>query len=552
MREVGPIAAAWLVLAAIVLATALPHVDDLGMYYDEAFMAAQARDFVEPGSGGQHPGSVRSVELFGRPFPLRNAVYLGSLKSQLLIPALALFGSSPEVVRIATLCTGLLALGLVMLFAGRVFGTGVAMVGGLLIASDPGFYLLSQFEWGPFTTNLFCRAAGLLGVAIAWQSPSRGRALVAAALGGLALGLGVFSRADFGLIVAAATLALALWHRERAISLLRERPAAASAFGLALFVGALPMLGSLAALLTSSGAIAERGGISYKASVLWTVLDGSHFLRLMEVGGRFDEIFAVDAPSGLFGWAVLAAALYVGIEIVRRWRRDPATADANGGAFLLTASLLLVIGMLAMPGAVRAHHQLNSMPFLQLLVATAVVSLWRRPWPSPGATNAARSVATFCVAAMVASNAMMIARTQALMEASGGRGRWTREIHHVAEELDAEGGQVAISLDWGFHEPLMFLTRNTRLVEPIWSIPQLLRSGRPWAYEGGAETLYLVHDAPYDLFGLGPDFLRAVEGLGPDGAVVEEHAARDGEVAFLSVRIPRRHRISFGGRFEIR
>jgi hypothetical protein len=551
MRSAGQIAAAWLVLAALVLVTALPHIDDLGMYYDEAFMAAQARDFVVPGSGGQHPGSVRSIEISGRPFPVRNAVYLGSLKSQLLIPALALFGASPDVVRITTLCTGLLALGLVMLFAGRVFGRGVALVCGALMASDPGFYMLSQFEWGPFTTNLLCRAAGLLGVAIAWQSPSRARAMLAASLGGLALGLGVFSRADFALIIAAAALGVALWHRERALSLLRERPAAAAAFGLTLFVGALPMLGSLAALLSSSGAIAERGGIAYKSNVLWTVLDGSHFLRLMEVGGRFDEIFAVAAPAGLFGWVVLAAAVYLGVEVARRGRRDPASTDADGGAFLLTSSLLLVLGMLAMPGAVRAHHQLNSMPFLQLLVATAVISVWQRPWPSPAAAKAARGLVVFCVGAVVVSNAMMIGQTQALMEASGGRGRWSREVHLVAETLDAEGGQVAVSLDWGFHEPLMFLTRNTRLVEPIWSIPQLLRSGRSWVFVGGAETLYLVHDAPYDLFGLGPDFLRAVKELGPDAATVTTHVSRDGEIAFLSVRIPRRHRIVFGGRFEI-
>ncbi len=103
------IVGAWLVLSIALSWAALPSIDQLGLYYDEAFMAQQARDFVEPSSGGLHPGSVRSVWIAGRPFPVRNAAYLGSLKSQLLIPVLALAGSTSFVVRTATLATGLFA-----------------------------------------------------------------------------------------------------------------------------------------------------------------------------------------------------------------------------------------------------------------------------------------------------------------------------------------------------------------------------------------------------------------------------------------------------------
>jgi hypothetical protein len=547
MGEAGRIAAVWLGLASVVALSALPHIDDIGLYYDEAFMAAQARDFVGPESGGLHPGSVRSVELFGRPFPVRNAAYLGSLKSQLLIPSLALFGSSVDVLRITTLATGLIALLLTMLFAGRVFGTTVAMIGGALIATDPGFYFLSQFEWGPFTTNLLCRAAGFWLFAIAWQSQGRGRALAAAAGAGLALGLGVFSRADFALILAACVLAVGLCHREQVMEALRTRRSVLMVGAGALFIGALPMLGSALALIRSSGAIADRGGLAYKSAVLWTVLDGSHFMRLMETGGLFDEIFAVDAPSGLFGLVAIAAALYLASDIVLRDRHEPA-----GGAFLLTATLLVAAGMLVLPGAVRAHHQLNTMPFVQLLVATAAVSAWRRAWPSERARRVARALSALALALAIGSNVAMILRTQSVMEEAGGRGRWTRQIHALAEDLDARGSQVAVSLDWGFHEPLMFLTRHTKLVEPIWAIPKLLRSSQPWVFDGGAETLYLVHDAPYDLFGLGPDFLRAVGELEPDEAQVVDYRALDGELAFKAVRILRPHRIIFRGRFEIR
>ena len=71
------IGAAWLGLALVVFAVAAPRTGAPGLYYDEAFLGQQAKDFFEPGRGLAHPGSTREVELFGRPFPLRNAVYLG-------------------------------------------------------------------------------------------------------------------------------------------------------------------------------------------------------------------------------------------------------------------------------------------------------------------------------------------------------------------------------------------------------------------------------------------------------------------------------------------
>lgn len=96
---------AWALLFALAMSAAVPQMDRLGLYYDEAFMAQQARDFVEPGREGLHPASVRSVRVFDRPFPTRNAAYLGSLKSQLLIPSLWLAGASPLVLRITTFAT---------------------------------------------------------------------------------------------------------------------------------------------------------------------------------------------------------------------------------------------------------------------------------------------------------------------------------------------------------------------------------------------------------------------------------------------------------------
>ncbi|MBW2420298.1 MAG: glycosyltransferase family 39 protein, partial [Deltaproteobacteria bacterium] len=174
----APVLALWLALSAAAFALAIPGVEKPGLYYDEAFLAQQARGFVEPERAGQHPPSTREVTLAGRPFPLRNAAYMGSLKSQLLIPSLALFGSSTRVLRLTTLATGLLALLFSMLWARQLLGTPAALLTGLLMATDPGFLLFSRYEWGPYTSMLLCRSLGffLVTLGLGAGSPAAQRA----------------------------------------------------------------------------------------------------------------------------------------------------------------------------------------------------------------------------------------------------------------------------------------------------------------------------------------------------------------------------------------
>jgi hypothetical protein len=550
----GLIVGIWLLLSIVLLVCAIPRMDSLGLYYDEAFLAQQARGFVEPERAGEHPASVRSCLVFGRPFPLRNAVYLGSLKSQLLIPALALAGPGPRVVRLATLATGLVALLLAMLWARRIFGDDVAVVMGLIVASDPSFYFFSQFEWGPFTTNFLCRAGGALLIVSAWRSalangPTSARALAAAAGAGLLLGLGIFSRADFGLILASAGIALLLCRRDLVRKALAETRMLIVAGSICLLVAALPMLTSLSSLLSSAAVAGERGGLPFRAGVLWRTLDGSQFHRLMEVGGLFERAAEASAPMGLLGWLLLPATLVILFDLwTRKRRRELPDDDAN--AFLLITTLLLSLAMLGLPGAVRAHHQLNLMPLPQLIVAYGAVTLWRS-----GAKSRARVLlrggAGLALVALLVCNIHSIRQTDALIRDTEGRGRWTRSLHDVARALDAEGGSVAVSLDWGFHEPLLLLTERARSVEAIWEIAAARKRHQAWSFEGDARTVYLVHDTPYDLFGLGPLLLRAVRGGKFDGVEATPHRDASGEAAFFSVRVGRPHRLVFDERFRI-
>ena len=548
MRSLLGVAAAWLALALVVFAIAAPRTDAPGLYYDEAFLGQQAKDFFEPERGLAHPGSTREVELFGRPFPLRNAVYLGATKSQLLIPAFALFGTDVAVLRLATLATSLAALLCAMLWAGRALGAPSAILGGVLVASDPAWWFLSLHEWGPFTTLFVCRAAGFLLVAAGWTRRSPG----AVAAGGVCLGLGVYTRADFLVVVAGTALAFGLVRPDLVREALRERRRLLAVLAAALAVGAAPMLLSAADLFATSASpvLGRRGDLVEKLRVLWSLLDGSHFHRLMQVGGRFDRMFEVEAPAGLFGVALLACAGLVAARGVVRWRSREPLEPLD---FLLLAAALVTVGTLVLPGAVRAHHLLNALPFPHFLVAELGVRAWRSI--PPASRIGARAALALAGVALVGANAELVRSTYALVEATGGRGRWTDALREPAAELEADRSRRGVSLDWGFHEPLLFLTHRAKLVEPFWGIREAVRAAGAWRFPGSAGDVYFVHEREYDLFGFGPGFLAAARAVGerrPDALEIRTHRDREGGVAFHSVRFARDHEITYERAFRIR
>jgi hypothetical protein len=554
---------AWALISLTLICVAWVDAPRLGLYYDEAFLAQQARDFVEPGRPSTHPGSVRSVEIAGRPFPTHNAAYLGALKSQLVMPAFAVFGATPRVLRVATCATGLLALLFAMLWLEALFGRAVAVLCGVLVASDPAFFFFSQYEWGPFTTNLLCRSLGAWALWQAWQR--RGSASTIAAGGaGLVFGLGVYSRADFALILAAAGIALLVFRRDLVVTALRERRAATIVGAALLMLASAPMWTSLPALLSTGEAIADRGDLAERAALLRSTLDGTRFHSLMEVGGVFERAFDVpDAaatiavePTALLGCA-FGAFVLLSVETLRRRRQEGPSPELAIRGWLLATTAGVTLAMLALPGAVRAHHQLGVLPLWHAIIAVAVVDLFARAWRSPRHALLARTALAAAVGFVVAGQLASIVQTRRFIEETGGRGRWSQALTLFAQDFDRPGAE-AVSLDWGFHEPLLFLTRDAQLGEAIWALPASLRAGRPWRHGGDADTVYLVHDETYDLFGIGPRLLAFAEAQsagaetpGSPRVETEVHLDGQGQPAFYSVRVAGPHVLVFDGRFRL-
>ena len=290
MRTIG---AACLGLGLLMSLLAVGDLGVPGPYYDEVIQALPSLEFLEGRPRALALPGSEVLRLQGRPFPWMTQAYMGALKSQLLIPSFAVAGSDLSVLRLTTLAWSALGLLACVAFARRVFGSGVALVAGLLVVCDPSFLFLSRHDWGSFSLGFLLRCASLLFAAAWWESGRLRHALLA----GATLGLGIYNKVDFALFPAAAVLALLAADREAVLRVVRERRAHAVAAILTAALVALPVLASLPELEAAAGRLAEEVTFSEKARALGSVLDGSYFLRLMRVGGRFDAMFSAGRDT---------------------------------------------------------------------------------------------------------------------------------------------------------------------------------------------------------------------------------------------------------------
>jgi len=549
-KEVLALALTFALLAGGVYAFAGRDLDMPGVYYDEVIQAEPAVQFLaEDGRPSEIPGA-RTVRLFGGWFPVAIQPYMGALKSQALIPVFAAFGASTASLRLATTSAAVVGLLLALLWARDILGIRVAIVAGVMLACDPSFLWIGRHDWGSFSLALLCRCGGLAFVTRGWQR----RSAIQLFLGGLCFGLGVYNKVDFGVFLAAAALALLAVRPRVAIDALRSRAKLSLAASVGFLLGALPVITSARAVLSATQNSVRRqsevtGDWLEKAQTLGTMLDGSYFHRLMLSGGSFEQMFQVEqAASG--GFAIGFAIAFVALAVLLGRDRRHGRLD-RAQAFVWLATLAIAVGLILTPRAVRIHHALNLYPFPQLVIATTLVRLFT---VGPGNSNRRslrRIGAAVLLAAILAGNLFVNEKTLESVRASGGKGRWSDSLGAFAAELNARPGAVAVALDWGFAGPLRWAARELTVREPIWVMRRARTSRRMWEIEGGSEHVYLVFEEDLAVFEFGEKFLALVNELPPEEASVRRHTDREGDVAFLSVRFARPHRLSYTGRFEV-
>ena len=538
-----------LLAALLLVAVALAgrSLSTPGLYYDEAVQARPAVEFIE---GETHaaplPGS-QNLWLGSRPFPWLTQPYMGALKSQLLIPSLWAFGANERVLRATSLAWALAGLALLAFWVRRVYGDATALVAVGLLAVDPSFLFLARHDWGSFSLSFLLRAIALFATWRWWQS----RRPLALWIGAFALGLGFYNKIDFAIFTIAAGLALVICAMRPLWQALRSNPGTVAGALVAFALGLIPLLPGLTAVAAAPFALAGSGELREKFETLQSLLDGSHFHRLMETGGMFGQLGGVtDAPMGVFGIAAAASVVGLLVHCAGSTHND---SHRRRLLFLPLATLFSIAGVLALPGAVRIHHAMNIYPFPHLLVAAALMEL-----AAAGAAAGRRWLiglaAALCLL-IAASEIHVFEGTRRAVEDTGGRGRWSDAIHELATDLQSDQDSVW-SLDWGFQEPLAFLGARGRLREIHWPhIPGSIgfeRSQRgAWRAQGDASRLYLLHLPPYDRSGYGQPFLDAVGELDPQRIEIRRYKDREGQTAFVTVRILAPHDVAYAGRFRI-
>jgi hypothetical protein len=542
-----------LVLCAGAATLMLRDLEVPGLFYDEVIQAEPAVQFLlERGRPSEIPGAT-STRFLGRWLPVMTQPYMGALKSHALIPVFALFDATPASLRITTLAWSLVGLVLAVLWARRLLGLPTALLAAAFAAFDPSFLFVGRHDWGSVALGLICRAGGLYLAWSGWTRPARWRLFAA----GLLFGLGIYNKIDFAVFMAAAGLALLLVAPRAIVDGLRSRLAGLVTALLGLALGAAPMIRAAGETLTATRLVFRGQGGSAtnwaeKFNALETVLDGSYFHRLMLAGGDFDDMFETtyaDAVSGPFLAIFLASAVFLGARLLMgrlRGAGDPARG------FVLVTTLLTLIGILLTPAAERIHHVMNVYPFPQLVVAIALIDLWRMRSRDGAPHIATRVAAALLAGALLAASLVVTLRTLETIRETGGKGRWSDAVASFAAELETRPHPVVVSLDWGFDGPLRFTARQLDLVEPIWKLRRPRQGVGSWSFDGTPQHVYLLHTEEYAVFDYGASLLDAIHRLPPASAAIRWHRDRSGDPAFLSVRFGQAHRLVYRGSFEIR
>jgi 4-amino-4-deoxy-L-arabinose transferase-like glycosyltransferase len=379
MNLPGPRSAAWpVVLVAAALLLRLPGIDRLppAIHQDEVSNGVDAWSLLTTGADRSGRAWPVFLEGFGAG-DNRTALY-----AYLSIPAVAVLGPGVASTRIAAGLLGALTVLVTFLFVRRVRGPTVALLAAGLLAINPWHVYLSRYGHEASVTPTFlvlglwllARSADHRVVARSAPAgaPGTGRTQwVAAALGGAAMGLGLYSYPSYRLFLPCAIVLLLALRPVR----LDRRALLGFAAGLGIVMA--PLIVATAEhperLLARARAASVFGNVEpFGAAVLLMARQyAEHFLpRFLWTSGDGNPLHS--PPGGQLLW-VEGLALIAGIVVAAR-RRD------RWDRFLLVWLLLYPVASATSLGdrPEFVPHALRSavgLPAFQILAGSGLVAL---------------------------------------------------------------------------------------------------------------------------------------------------------------------------------
>jgi hypothetical protein len=443
-----------------------------GLGYDELMWANAAL--------GNLDGSWISLAI-GRWPVLLALSYIGAFKGYVYYPIIALFGPSPESVRLPMIlfgCVGLLA---TFGVARRVLGNVGALLCTLLVALHPELVLRLRHDLGPAAPDFLLRM-GALYFLVRYTEGWRTRDAVLFWLTSL---LGVWHKLTFMWYLNASLFAFVLFCGRPWWRALRERkgraPFGAGLVHLGLYGACVAWFGWVFFFFNVTGFGAMGSG--YDASIPERL---AHFGRSMvlAIQGTESILFFLDpyAPVGA-GAFFIGSLLLVGVGVVgaaqRLWLALREGRDGEARALGIVYSCFVTITVqLALTGpADKPWHHLTMQPLLTLAWVDGVLTLAR--WARTALERTAPAVRRFVPSGVVAGLSVLavaylgqihhhlgrVLCEPAMTQRSFSRTTQSTAIYGLIDYVSTVKRRFVL-MDWGMRNQLLLFTREpARLLE---------------------------------------------------------------------------------------
>lgn len=531
-----------LLAAAFYLTFSLAYLRLPGLQYDEVLFANAALGDVD---GTFIAWEIRILD---RKIPLMLMPYIGALKAWLYAPVFRIFGTTPASVRAPVVIIGLVTVVSSYLLARRMLGERPALMGALLLASDPTFIFANRLDWGPVSLSMALKVAALYFL---WRWLEEGKTGFLA-LAAFLMGLGLYDKVVFAWFVAAVALSLPICFRQVLRRLLRPRALAA---GLAAFAaGASPLIAYNLAVpwgsLQDGGMLTFdwRESLPYRKILFQSTLDGQAIYYFVNgVAMADDALPAAPQPENAFETAVhrlagllplngtcTTAALALALLTLLAIRLGGRLEHAREVLFTFCLVVIIAAPICVTERATGAHHAIMVYPFPHFLVGAGAAALARavEAGAAVKVPGAGKALLLAWAVPLLLARAVIDARYLDSFRIRGGSGAWSDAIYRLAEYGEQNSDKTFFLMDWGFDTQLLLLSRNQMKKEEVffcWTdLTEAERMKRLLPLISQPHALLVFHLPPFETVPSYDYFKQSLKSHGLQGRPVKTVYQRDG------------------------
>jgi 4-amino-4-deoxy-L-arabinose transferase-like glycosyltransferase len=511
--------------AALCLALGAGFLPLAGVQNDEALFGAP---YYQPNA------AQYCVTIFHKRIVLMVMSYIGTLKTAFYGPIFSVFGTNAWSVRLPMVLFGALTVLFFYYLVQRSCGSKAALLGAVLLATDPAFLLTDTFDWGPVAIEHFCLVTGCFLVLRSVQEKGGvSDSMRDLGLGFFVFGLGLWNKAIFGWALAGLAVAVVVvfWPEFKKMVTVKMVTIA----GISFLFGALPFLTYNLRhpfnTLRQNAHQESPGSVLPKLRMLAGTLDGSGLFGFLAAEDWADNPKAAGAvPAFIHNHlgermhSGMTFAVLLAMLMVPWWWRSRAARFAL--VFVVTDWAIMALTKDA-GGAI--HHTVLMWPMPIFFVVATFGVPWRRLAGIGG-----------CL--LVLMNLLVVNEYFYKFERNGAAGNFTDALYPLSAALTDAPRPVYV-IDWGMQNTLA-LFHQGRLDLHAGDYPFV--NDHPSEFEqkvigvmfSAPDSLFISHVRSREVFrGVRDQFDRTAAQAGKGEQLVETVADSNGRPIFEIFRL---------------